>query len=359
MPEYTAEFIASQIGGVLQGNPSLLVTGVSDLASAEPCHASFLGNSKYLTQARRTRAGVVVLSHRDPEDFAFTSIRVDSPSYAFAKVVDLFAPPAPVHTPGIHPSAVVAADVVLGEGVSVQPGAVIEAGARIGARSVIGANAYIGTRAVLGADCLVYPQVVVREDSRIGNHVILHCGSIIGGDGFGYDFRNGRHEKIPQIGYVQLDDYVEVGAGTTIDRGRFDRTWIGEGTKIDNLVMIAHNVRVGKHCLIVSQTGISGSTTLGNYVTLAGQVGTVGHITIADGAVVTAQSGVSKDVPAKATVAGRHAIPLRESLKLEALTRRLPELLERLRLLEEVVRAHGLTPEGPIASTAECIVKES
>ncbi|HSI84886.1 MAG: UDP-3-O-(3-hydroxymyristoyl)glucosamine N-acyltransferase [Candidatus Methylacidiphilales bacterium] len=356
MPQYTAEFIASHVGGALQGDSSHIISGVADLASAESRHASFLGNPKYLAQARRTKAGVVLLSHQDPQEFSFTQIRVESPSFAFAKVVDLFAPPAPVYQPGVHPSAVVAADVILGEGVSVQPCAVIEAGARIGARTVIGANAYVGARAVLGEDCLLYPQVVVREDSVIGNHVILHCGSVIGGDGFGYDFRAGRHQKIPQIGYVQLDDHVEVGAGTTIDRGRFDRTWIGEGTKIDNLVMIAHNVRVGKHCLIVSQTGISGSTTLGNYVTLAGQVGTVGHITIADGAIVTAQSGVSKDVPAKTTVAGRHAIPLRDSLKVEALTRRLPELLERIKTLEETLRSHGLS--GKSAEPADCASRD-
>jgi UDP-3-O-[3-hydroxymyristoyl] glucosamine N-acyltransferase len=169
----------------------------------------------------------------------------------------------------------------------------------------------------------------------LGARVIIHSGVVVGGDGFGYDFQGGKHNKIAHTGFVQIDDDVEVGANSTIDRGRFGKTHIGQGVKIDNLVMIAHNVTIGPHCIIVSQTGISGSTSLGSYVTLAGQVGLAGHLNIGDRAVIAAQSGLNKDVPAGAVLAGHHAIPMRDSLKLEALTRRLPELFARLKALED------------------------
>jgi UDP-3-O-[3-hydroxymyristoyl] glucosamine N-acyltransferase len=335
VPEKTAAELAELTGGRIVGDPSRKVAGVCDLKNAQPHHLSFLGNSRYLAAARESRAGVVLVAETDPEDFLFTQIRVVSPSAAFAKAAALFAPEPIQFAPGIHPTAVVAAGAELGPGVSIQPHAVIEPGVRIGARTVIGAGSYIGHESVLGEDCLVYPRVVVRERSKIGNRVILHCGAVVGSDGFGYEFQKGCHVKIPQTGYVQIDDDAEIGANAAIDRGRFDRTWIQAGAKIDNLVQIAHNVIIGRHSIIVAQAGISGSTTLGDYVTIAGQAGIVGHIHIADQATVTAQSGVSKDVPAKTVVAGRHARPLRESLRLEALNARLPEIFERLRKLEE------------------------
>jgi UDP-3-O-[3-hydroxymyristoyl] glucosamine N-acyltransferase len=218
---------------------------------------------------------------------------------------------------------------------------VIGAGVRIGGGTVVGANSFIGEGSVLGANCHIHPSVTIRERSVLGARVILHSGVVIGGDGFGYTFENGRHVKIEHSGHVQIDDDVEVGANSTIDRARFGKTHIGEGTKIDNLVMIAHNVVVGAHSIIVSQTGISGSTTLGRYVTLAGQVGVAGHLHLGDRSTLTAQSGVTKDVPAGAVLSGRHAVPIREALKLEALTRRLPELAARLKSLEDKVRSLG------------------
>jgi UDP-3-O-[3-hydroxymyristoyl] glucosamine N-acyltransferase len=288
--------------------------------------------------ARQSRAGAVIVSKKDATDYSFTQIRVDSPSLAFTKIVELFAPPAIQYPPGIHPSAVISPKAKLGENVSIQPGAVIEEGVTIGARSVIGANVYVGHETVIGDDVLIYPNVSIRERTVIGKRVIIHCGTVIGSDGFGYELKEGCHKKIPQIGYVQIDDDVEIGANTTIDRGRFDKTWIQAGAKIDNLVMIAHNVIVGKHSIIVSQVGISGSTTLGSYVTLAGQAGLAGHLNIGDRSVVTAQAGLNKDVPAGAIVAGHHALPLRESLKLEAYGRRIPELFERIKALEEEIK---------------------
>jgi UDP-3-O-[3-hydroxymyristoyl] glucosamine N-acyltransferase len=331
----TAQALATLVGGELRGDPSRIIRGVADLRSAGPDQVSFLGNQKYASAARQTRAGLVLIAPADADDFAFDQIRVASPSAAFAKAVEAFLPPPVAVLSGHHPTAVIAPDARLGEGVAVGPHVVIEAGVEVGAGTLLGAGTYVGAGTRIGKDCLLYPRVTLRERTVLGNRVILHSGVVIGSDGFGYDFQGGQHVKIPQVGYVQIDDEVEIGANTTVDRGRFDRTWIQRGTKIDNLVQIAHNVVIGPLSLIVAQTGISGSTSLGAGVTLAGQVGTVGHIHIGDRATVTAQSGVSKDVPAGAVVAGYHARPLKESLKLEALIRRLPELWERLKALEK------------------------
>ncbi len=333
----TSRELAERLQGALEGDPGISISGVSDLKSAQSHQVSFLGNEKYLPQARITKAGVLLISTEVTERFSVPVIRVPSASDAFTQVCAFFAPEVIRFDPGIHATAVLGMNVVIGEGVSIQPNVVIESGAKIGARTVIGAGSYIGQESVIGEDCLIYPRVVVRERSVLGNRVILQSGAVIGSDGFGYSFQKGRFVKIPQVGFVQLDDDVEVGANATIDRGRFDRTWIQEGTKIDNLVMIAHNVVVGKNSILVAQCGISGSTTLGNYVTIAGQAGLVGHIHIGDQATVTAQSGISKDVPEKTVVAGRHAVPLRESLKVEAMIRKLPEFWERLKELEKKI----------------------
>jgi UDP-3-O-[3-hydroxymyristoyl] glucosamine N-acyltransferase len=318
-----------------------VVTGISDLRSAQPDQVSFLANAKYEPLAQASRAAAILVSPKDSPRFSFTRIIVESPSAAFGKISALFAPPPIRDEPGIHPSAVIAPDAVIGEGASIQAHAVIAAGVRIGKRAVIGANCFIGEQTTMGDDTRLYPLVTIRERSVIGARVIIHSGAVIGSDGFGYDLdpKTGRHVKIAHTGHVQIDDDVEIGANTTVDRGRFGKTHIGEGVKIDNLVQIAHNVTIGAHSIIVSQTGISGSTSLGRYVTLAGQVGLAGHLTVGDRATITAQSGLNKDVPAGAVLAGHHATPIRESLKVEALTRRLPELVERLKALEEKVRS--------------------
>jgi UDP-3-O-[3-hydroxymyristoyl] glucosamine N-acyltransferase len=339
---HTVRSLADHVGGTVVGDGAeSVVTGINDLRAAQPDQVSFLGNAKYEPLAQTSRAAAILVSPKDAPRFSFTRIVVESPSLAFGKISALFAP-APIRDElGIHPTAVVAPDVVIGEGVSIQAHAVITSGVRLGARSVVGANCFIGQESTIGDDTRLYPLVTVRERSVIGARVIIHSGAVIGSDGFGYDFdpKTGRHVKIAHTGYVQIDDDAEIGANTTIDRGRFGKTHIGEGAKIDNLVMIAHNVTIGAHSIVVSQTGISGSTSLGRYVTLAGQVGLAGHLTIGDRATIAAQSGLNKDVPAGAVLAGHHAIPIRESLKVEALTRRLPELLERLKALEEKVKS--------------------
>jgi UDP-3-O-[3-hydroxymyristoyl] glucosamine N-acyltransferase len=326
---------------VLGDGAERVVTGINDLRSAQAGEISFLANAKYEPDALTSRAAAILVNPGDAARFSFTRIVVESPSTAFGKISALFAPPPVRDEPGIHPTAVVAPDAVVGEGSSIQAHAVISAGVRLGARCVVGANSFVGEGTTLGDDTRLYPLVTVRERSVIGARVILHSGAVIGSDGFGYEFdsRTGRHVKIAHTGYVQIDDDAEIGANTAVDRGRFGRTHIGEGVKIDNLVQIAHNVTIGAHSIIVSQTGISGSTSLGRYVTLAGQVGLAGHLTIGERATITAQSGLNKDVPPGAVLSGHHATPIRESLKVEALTRRLPELVERLKALEAKARS--------------------
>jgi UDP-3-O-[3-hydroxymyristoyl] glucosamine N-acyltransferase len=339
---HTVRSLAQLVGGVVEGDGAdRPVNGIGDLRSAQPNQVSFLGNAKYEPLALTSRAAAILVSPKDAPRFTFTRIVVESPSGAFAKISALFAPPPIPDEPGIHPTAVIAPDAVIGGGGSVQAHAVISAGVRIGDRCVIGANTFVGPESTIGNDTRLYPLVMIRERTRIGSRVIIHSGAVIGSDGFGYDFdpKTGRHVKITHTGYVQIDDDVEIGANTTIDRARFGRTHIAEGAKIDNLVQIAHNVSVGAHSIIVAQTGISGSTSLGRYVTLAGQVGLAGHLTVGDKATITAQSGLNKDVPAGAVLAGHHAIPIRESLKVEALTRRLPELVERLKALEVKIQS--------------------
>ena len=255
-------------------------------------------------------------------------------SLSFAKLVEKFAPAPVTFPPGVHPSAVIGREVTIGEGASVQPFVVIEDGVEIGAGSVIGAHGYIGHGAKVGANCLLHPRVTVGARCLVGNRVILHSGVVLGSDGFGFEFSGGKHVKIPQIGIVQLDDDVEIGANTTLDRARFGRTWIGEGTKIDNLVQIAHNVVIGKHSLVIALTGIAGSVKIGNYVTIAGQVGIVGHIEIGDQVIVAAKSGISKNIAAKEVVWGSPSLPIREAKEQLAYMRRLPKLFERVKALE-------------------------
>ena len=244
------------------------------------------------------------------------------------------APKPIVFTAGIHPTAVVDPTAKIGNDVSIQPHAVIESGAEIGDNTVIGAGSYVGHETIIGASCLIYANVTIRERTRIGARVIIHSGAVIGADGFGFEFVEGRYQKIPQIGIVQIDDDAEIGANTTIDRARFGRTWIQEGVKIDNLVQIAHNVIIGKNSIIAAQTGISGSTRVGEKVMMAGQVGVIGHLTIDDNTVIAAQSGISKDLPGGPWF-GSPAVPLPQAKRQIAWIHRLGKLFDRVKAIEK------------------------
>lgn len=328
--QLTARDIARLVGGELSGDPNQLLSGLAGLREATPGDVSFLASPKYQAAVKASRAGALIVARDLVVDFDGAIIRVDNPSEAFADLVRQVAAPPVIFPPGVHPTAVVAASARLGKDVSIQPHAVIEDRAVIGQRTVIGAGTYIGHESRIGADCRFYANVSLRERTVVGDRVILHSGVVLGADGFGYEAVNGIHKKIPQVGNVEIGDDVEIGANSAVDRGRFGRTRIGQGTKIDNLVQIGHNCVVGEHCIICGLVGIAGSTIIGNHVTLAGQVGVAGHLTIGDKSIIMAQAGVTKDVPAGSVMLGAPAVPHKEFKRMNAVIQRLPEILAKL-----------------------------
>jgi UDP-3-O-[3-hydroxymyristoyl] glucosamine N-acyltransferase len=326
-------------GDIVRGGLDLSLTGMAALDAASPHDVSFLGNEKYYAQFLETKAAAVIVPRGITEGPVGTAlIAVENPSLAFAIVVRHFAAAVRKFSAGVHPRASVDPTAVFDpEKVRIQAGAVVLAGVIIGDGSDIGPNSVISEDAVIGQDCRLMASSSVRERCVLGDRVILQPGAVIGSDGYGYEFSDGRHMKIDQVGIVEIGNDVEIGANTTIDRARFGKTIIGEGTKIDNLVQIGHNVVIGKHCLVVSQTGISGSTKLGDYVTCAGQVGIVGHVTIGDKATITARAGVTTSLPGGQIYSGKPAQLMRDSMKLEAHARRLPKLIERVKALEKAM----------------------
>jgi len=332
-PRSLAE-IADLVGGKLEGDGGASISGVADLQGAGPNDLSFFAHPRYESAARQTKAAALLVGPKAPKDLGRARIRVANPSAAFTRVAMLFAPAEVTRLHGVHASVVVDSTAKLGRDVGIGPHVVIEAGAQVGDGTQIGAGSYLGRNVRIGSDCILHPRVYVGDRCVLGNRVVLHAGAVVGADGFGYEMRDGRHHKVPQLGFVQIDDDAEIGANTTIDRGRFARTHIGEGAKIDNLVMIAHNCVVGPHSVIVAQSGLSGSTTTGHHVTIAGHVGTVGHIHIGSGAILTAKSGVTKDVPEGQTWRGAPARPIKEQMEMEAYIQQLPQLARRLKALE-------------------------
>jgi UDP-3-O-[3-hydroxymyristoyl] glucosamine N-acyltransferase len=338
----TARQIAQHIRGKIVGDPDTLVTGISGIKEAQTGDLTFIHNPKYVAAARDTQASVIIVGGNWKEAIPKTLILCENPSLAFSQACELLAAPARIKFPvGISPKAHVSASAKIGKDVSIQPFAVIEDGVVIGDRTVIGAGCYVGHETRVGDDCLFHANVSIRERCIIGNRVILHNGVVIGSDGYGYATVNGAHVKIPQNGAVELRDDVEIGAGTTVDRGRFGNTVIGRGTKIDNLVQIGHNVVIGEHCLIVAQVGIAGSTEIGNHVVIAGQVGIVGHIKIGDRAVIKARSGVIGDVPADAEFLGAPAMEESKAKRIILQTLRLPELADRVKEIEKRLNKKG------------------
>jgi UDP-3-O-[3-hydroxymyristoyl] glucosamine N-acyltransferase len=327
-------------GDIVRGGLDLSLTGMAALDAAGPHDVSFLGNEKYHGQFLQTRAAAVIVSRGVTDGPQATAlIAVDNPSLAFAVVVRHFAEATRQFAPGIHPRAFVDPSAVLDPAkVRVQAGAVVLAGAVVGDGSDLGPNSVVSEDAVIGKDCVIMANASIRERCVLGDRVILQPGAVIGSDGYGYEFHEGRHVKIDQVGIVEIGDDVEIGANTTIDRARFGKTVIGEGSKIDNLVQIGHNCVIGKHCLIISQTGISGSSQLGDYVTAAGQVGIAGHVKIGSKAVLSARTAVTTNLPGDEVYGGKPALPIREEMKLQALVRRLPKLVARVKALEEALQ---------------------
>lgn len=330
--------IAKAIGGRVVGDEQIAITGVSGIKEAKEGDLTFLANPKYLPLAKSTLASVIIVAHNVTIE-GKSVIQTDNPSLSFAKVVGMIKEDLTPKLKGVHPTAVVAPGVVIGENAGIGPHVVLEPGVKVGRDSVICAGVYLGQKSSVGERCLIYPNVTVREEVTIGNNVIIHSGTVIGSDGFGYVQVGEEHVKIPQNGVVIVEDDVEIGACVTVDRARFERTVIGRGTKIDNLVQIAHNVQIGRNCLIISQVGIAGSAVLGNNVTIAGQVGVTGHITVGDRVVVGAQSGITKSVPAGAKMFGTPADDYKETIRIHSHVKKLPGYVDMIEELQAKVKA--------------------
>ncbi|KXU34996.1 UDP-3-O-(3-hydroxymyristoyl)glucosamine N-acyltransferase [Cephaloticoccus primus] len=324
------------------GETRATLRAIASLEAAGPGDLSFLGNAKYRAAVPQSRASVLLL----PEDYDGEPqpdqlfLFVKNPSAALAAICARLEQQLwPKPQPGVHPTAVVEEGALVDPTATIGPLCVVAAGAQIGARAHLQAQVWIGAGAQIGEDCWLMPHSVLSARCVLKNRVRLHPGVVIGADGFGYDFVEGRHEKIPQVGTVVVEDDVEIGANTTIDRARFSETRIGAGTKIDNLVQIGHNVIVGKHCILCSQVGIAGSVTLEDYVVLAGQVGVSGHLRIGQAAKAGGQAGIIADVEPGVFISGYPAMPHRLASRLQVLQRRLPDLFKRVDQLERELAA--------------------
>jgi len=337
---YRLAEVADLLGAELVGDSERMVEGIRPLDQAGPEHLSFLHNPKYSAQALESNAGAIVVHQAD--QLAGRNLLIcGQPYLAVARALELFHPPVKPE-PGIHPSAAVGDDLELGAGASVGRLVAIGDGVIIGDRTVIGAGCVIGDGVRIGEDCILHPRAVVEHGCRLGNRCILQSGAVIGSDGYGFATVDGIHHKVPQVGIVVLEDDVEIQANTTVDRATMGETRIGRGTKVDNLVQLAHNVQVGEHCLLVSQVGVSGSTKIGRYTVLGGQVGVSGHVEVGERTMAAARTGITKSVPDGSVLAGFPARPKGEWMKAEAAVQRLgllrksvADLERRLAVLED------------------------
>ena len=334
----TAASIAALVGGRTVGSPDTEVDSIAPLDRAGPRELSFLALERYAAQFAETRAGIVLVAPAlaSSESPTRTRIIVDRPHEALLKVLPLLYR-LPVVQPGLHATAVIARGARIGAGVSIGPGVVLGEDSVIGDGVIIGANCVVGDGVEIGSRSQLHAHVVLYRGTRIGERVILHSGVVIGSDGFGYVYRENQHQKIPHVGRCIVENDVEIGANTTVDRGSISDTVIGAGTKIDNLVQVGHNVRIGRLCLLMSQVGIAGSAIVEDGATLAGQVGVGGHTTVGQGARVGGQAGVFGDIPAGETWSGYPARPHKEALRTQAALGKLAKLLRPIeRLLEEM-----------------------
>ncbi len=332
--EKTLAELAKLTGAELRNGEGVVIKGIGEISSAGPDQITFLENIKYKHWLKDCKAAAVI--SRELSDLAGRPALIsDDPYLAFAKVTAVFYYGGLAAPTGVDKRATIAADAVLGQGAVVGAGAVIGARAEIGRGTVVHPLAFVGEDSRLGQDCLIYPGAVIRERCYLSDRVIVHPNAVIGSDGFGYAPEKKKWRKIPQSGRVVIEDDVEIGAGVCIDRGAIGDTVVGRGSKLDNLIQVAHNVKIGEDCAFAAQSGFSGSSQIGDRVTMGGQVGMVGHITIGDDAMIAAQSGVAKSVPDKTAVFGSPARPMSEARRINALLGRLPELFERLQELED------------------------
>jgi UDP-3-O-[3-hydroxymyristoyl] glucosamine N-acyltransferase len=330
------EQVASLVSGTLTGEDALEISGARGVENAREGDITFLMHNKYLKALKETQASAVLVM--EPADVSIPQIVVAKPELAFARLVKEFYP-EPRPQPGVHPNAVIGNNVKLGENVTLSAGVCIGNDVSIGDDVVLHANVVIADNCKVGNHCTLHPNVTLYRNSDLGNYVILHAGVVIGADGFGYTLdERGGHYKINQFGRVVIEDHVEIGANSCIDRASMETTLIKAGTKIDNLVQVAHNCTVGEHSILVAQVGLAGSCTLGHHVVLAGQVGLADHVTLGDQVTVTAKSGTFRDVESKSVVSGWPAVPTGTWKRYMATLPKLPDLAKKVRALEERLR---------------------
>ena len=337
--QITLEQLAAFLNATYTGDGAMALTNVAKIEDAEQGTITFLANPKYTRYLDVTKASAVIVNAKT--EVTRTDIGVitmSDPYYGFVRALQLFNPPLPLLPEGMHPAAAVAQSAALAEGVRVGACAVIGERAKIGERTIICGGAFVGDDVEIGCDAIIYPNASILRECKLGDRVIIHSGAVIGSDGFGFVPQGKKWEKIPQLGNVVIDDDVEIGSNSSVDRATIGSTHIKRGVKIDNLVQVAHNVTLGEDVIIAAQSGVSGSAIVGNHVILAGQVGVVGHIEIANDVTVTAQSGVSKSLTdVGKTYRGSPAKEFHEELRMEAAMRQLPELIKAVRLLEEKI----------------------
>ena len=335
---FRLEDICRIIGAeVSAGAHDITIRGLSAIQDAGPDDITFLSNPRYSKSLELSRARAVIVIKGTMVPPGVIALEVDDPYFAFLKLLDTFnmRNPSDIASGGIHPQSIIHPDAVTGSDVSVGPFAVIGPGVKIGNGTIIGPCTVVMAKSTIGDNCILYPNVTIMDSCVIGDRVILHAGVVIGSDGFGFAPHEGVHHKIAQIGIVVVEDDVEIGACTCIDRAAFGKTVIRKGTKLDNLIQVGHNVRIGANTVIAAQTGISGSTTVGDGVRIGGQAGLAGHIVIGDGSSVGAQAGVTKDVPPRETVSGYPAKNHMKAMRLEAALRSLPDLIKKVKEQEK------------------------
>jgi UDP-3-O-[3-hydroxymyristoyl] glucosamine N-acyltransferase len=327
---------AEIVKGDIQGDPDIELKGVSGIMDAHEGDITFVSSSKYLRQACESKASCIIVKELIP-DIKVSQLITSNPLFAFAKAIECFYP-GPSFQPGISEKAVISSRVRFGKDVSVYPCVYLSDDIAIGDGTVILPGVFIGEKTGIGKNCIIHPNVVIREGVKIGDRVIIHSGTVIGSDGYGYTFEKGEHYKIPQAGGVIVEDDVEIGSNVSIDRATLGNTVIGRGTKIDNLVQIAHNVKIGENSLIIAQVGIGGSSEIGSYVTLGGQAGIADHTVIEPGTMIAAQSGLFGHMT-KGVYSGSPAIPHKDWLRAQALFAKLPEIYKKMRELENKINS--------------------
>lgn len=337
-PTLTLGDLATLVDGRLEGDAEIPLAGVAAVDEANPSQVAFLSSKRYVRHVGDSRAGAFLVSAElESHVSGRPRVVVTEPHRALIAILRHLQPPDE-HSPGVHPTAVLGVGVALGPDVSVGPYAVLDDGVSVGEGTRIGAHVVVGKGVSIGRDCTLHPQVVLYPNTQLGDRVILHSGAVLGADGFGYSFFDGAHQRIPHLGRTVIQDDVEIGANSAVDRGSIGDTVLEPGVKVDNLVQIAHNVRIGALSMLAGMVGIAGSTRIGKGVWMGGQVGIINHLDIGDGARLAVATKVMKDVPAGATMSGHPARPHREDMQRQAAAGRVPRLMERLRALEEEVK---------------------